>query len=821
MARVTYTVKAGDTLSEIAVKYNTTVSKLASLNNIKNVDLIYVGQTLLISKDNSSDSTPETVPTNTVSTITIVHFGLQSDTDRTVFATWEWSKDNTKHYEVMWQYYADGYWFVGQDGTSDYKESIYNAPTNAEQVRFKAKPVSETKTVNKKETSYWTASWSTYQTYSFSANPPVAPAAPSVEIRDFTLTARLENLDVNGTHIQFQVVQDDTKVFATGKAQIITNSASYACTVSAGSEYKVRCRSVRGSEYSDWSEYSSNVNTKPAASDGITVCRTSSESSIYLEWKAVSNADAYDIEYATKKTYFDGSDQTTTVSGIEYTHYTISGMESGEEYFFRVRATNDQGESAWSSIKSVVLGKTPAAPTTWSSTTTGITGEPVILYWIHNSEDGSTQRSARVEVTIAGSTTTHTIDTSSEADDEKTMFYRIETSSYTEGTKIEWRVQTAGVTGTYSEWSIQRTVDIYSPPSLSLVITGASNTPIDTLTSFPLKITGNAGPNTQSPVGYHLTITANEGYETVDNIGNRKVVGAGEEVYSRYYDISSQLQVILSASDVTLENNVSYTTKVVVSMNSGLTAESSALFDVAWTDAQYEPIAEIIVDSETLVAHIRPFCVNENGVMIDDVILSVYRREFDGSYTEIATGLSNTNNTYVTDPHPALDYARYRIVALTDSTGAVSYYDMPDEPVGETGIVLQWNDDWDNLVSEAEDELVENPWTGSMLKLPYNVDVSDDHSPDMTLVNYIGRENPVSYYGTHIGHTATWNSEIPAYDYETLYGLRRLARWMGDVYVREPSGSGYWAHVVVSFNQKHLALTIPVTLRITRVDGGI
>ena len=44
----TYTVKAGDTLSEIAETHNTTVEKLAKLNNIKNVHLIYVDQVLVI-----------------------------------------------------------------------------------------------------------------------------------------------------------------------------------------------------------------------------------------------------------------------------------------------------------------------------------------------------------------------------------------------------------------------------------------------------------------------------------------------------------------------------------------------------------------------------------------------------------------------------------------------------------------------------------------------------------------------------------------------------------------------------------------------------
>ena len=44
----TYTVKRGDTLSEIALKYNTTVSNLANLNNISNPNLIYPGQVITI-----------------------------------------------------------------------------------------------------------------------------------------------------------------------------------------------------------------------------------------------------------------------------------------------------------------------------------------------------------------------------------------------------------------------------------------------------------------------------------------------------------------------------------------------------------------------------------------------------------------------------------------------------------------------------------------------------------------------------------------------------------------------------------------------------
>lgn len=47
---ITYTVKRGDTLSQIAAKYGTTVKAIAAENGIKNVNLIYVGQKLKITK---------------------------------------------------------------------------------------------------------------------------------------------------------------------------------------------------------------------------------------------------------------------------------------------------------------------------------------------------------------------------------------------------------------------------------------------------------------------------------------------------------------------------------------------------------------------------------------------------------------------------------------------------------------------------------------------------------------------------------------------------------------------------------------------------
>lgn len=66
---VTYTVKSGDTLSEIAEKYHTTVEKLAAKNNIKDIHLIYVDQVLVIEGTASTvapaATTEETAPVAT------------------------------------------------------------------------------------------------------------------------------------------------------------------------------------------------------------------------------------------------------------------------------------------------------------------------------------------------------------------------------------------------------------------------------------------------------------------------------------------------------------------------------------------------------------------------------------------------------------------------------------------------------------------------------------------------------------------------------------------------------------------------------------
>lgn len=65
----TYVVRSGDSLSGIAQRYNTTVSALQALNNISNVNLIYPGQTLRVSGQATAQRTYTVRSGDTLGTI--------------------------------------------------------------------------------------------------------------------------------------------------------------------------------------------------------------------------------------------------------------------------------------------------------------------------------------------------------------------------------------------------------------------------------------------------------------------------------------------------------------------------------------------------------------------------------------------------------------------------------------------------------------------------------------------------------------------------------------------------------------------------------
>lgn len=593
-----------------------------------------------------------------------------------------------------------------------------------------------------------------------------------------------------------------------------------------------------------------------------------SSDSVRLTWNVADLADYYKITYATELAYLDSNVATTvTTEDLEYPldhTFVLGNLESGRTYYYKISGVNETGVGDSCPPKSFVLGKRPSAPTTWSSTTTIEYGKKVILYWAHNSEDSSIQEVAQLNITYTynyGSpiSTTLTFDTPTLGDDEiigddnrePTDFYVIDTNFLSEGdtgdkriTKIEWKVRTAGILKetngdpAYGPWSIVRTVDVFSPPLLALYPVDAEDKIY--IEAFPYNVAMEAGPENQDVLSYHLSIISASKYTDYDPTGSQIYIGKGQEVFSFDYDppkdkdvntdliswthTNKKLIVKLNPNDVNFAANMTYTVSGSVTMSTGLTAYKSYNTTVHWSEAMDGSInGSVYIRNDQLIAEVTANYRDTNGNIDRNVYLNFYRRTFDGKYLPLETEVENLDKPVVIDPHPPLDYASYRITAISRKTGAVKYTDLAPAFVGEIFAVIQWDEEWPTYYPEyvGPGSAIQPAWQGTMLKLPWNLDISDNWSPQFSAVEYIGREHPVGYYGTQEGHTASWKIDVVKADREMVAKLRRLATYKGNVYVREPYGSGYWAMVKVSFSQNHTNLVVPVTLDITRVEGGI
>lgn len=701
------------------------------------------------------------------------------------------------------------------------------------------------------------------------------PPTPTLTITNKTKgTIRIDNYnDTSPAHTTRVIVQlmqrSGTTTKQVGGLITLNTNAGHAMTTftaTIGYYYKARAYAVGDSSLhtidSDWSSFCGEVNTIPPAVAKAPILKAEPNRDdswpVYVSWDGVANAEKYKIEYTTNQAHF-GSDSddvySVETSGPTANRYVTSNITGGRRWYFRVRAVNSVGEGDPSPVNSIIIGSKPAAPTTWSYETVLKIGEPAVLCWTHNSTDGSFMESAQIYWKIGSGGTYHTVTVTVKADDGSTQTqdtdptkvvttykYSLPTNTFADGNIIYWKVRTKGAIDGYGDFSTERQITVYEPPTLSLAITdtdgvntsaneitgSTSYNDYSVVTSFPLVIQSTSGPQTQTPIGLSYEIIAEEGYSILVEDGSEIYVAEGEIVYKRYATVTQHnVTLTLNPGDIFLNNNTRYSLKAVVAMSNGLTAEATVKFLTHWELSNAGLSAYINVDVDNLVAYVRPY-VYDNATfapITEGYYLSVYRREVNATFDLIAERLDSSDGITIVDVHPALDYARYRIVGINKNNGTVSFYDMPGVEVGETGIAIHWNENWravdeGNLDYGFVLESNENYQFGSLLILPYNVDVNDDMGKEASLINYAGRVYPVSYYGTQRSLTSKWTVQVPKDDKETLNSIRRLAMYGGDSYVREPNGTGYWAALTLSYTISHNNPIVSVNFNITRVEGG-
>lgn len=867
-----YHVVAGDCLWNIALDYMGAGNRYPEIKQANGLssNVIYPNQVFIIpgvtpGYGGAPAPAPPVTPEDQKAP-NIVWFALESGTQRKMNVIWQQAHNKFK---VRWEIWdSNGHLWQEAEETPSFTDQQKAAEHTFQESndRFKCRVSIRAINDDGSDKSPWA-----YKEYDFRENPPELPPSPNVDIdRNDTLTVTFENIPENKgiEAIEVALYQDNTTKYDTFIINVNneTRHASHQSKVEPGHYYNLRARSIKytlpgGKTNPDgirggWTDYTNNIQSSPIAPTEILVLaakkiveQSSTTYGVNIEWDSVVAAKTYTVQWTTDPEFFDtapdkvNSQTTKEGSGPKL---LITNIELGHEYYFRVGSNNDKGSSLnWTPIRSIKLGSRPSAPTTWSNTTSNIVGEDLNLYWTHNATDGSRETYARLNLILIDSAhpsakpmeITKVIEnTRSEDDPSSISSFTINASDpefalLTAGFTIKWKVQTAGVGSEYSEWSTEREVNVYARPELELDIKNKYDESITDIFEFPFYISLLAKPSTQTPISYYIEVISNNTYETVDEVGNVKTVNAGDAVYQKFVDPESnawRLLAYMTPGDIDLQSGFSYTVKATVSMNSGLLATAEQSFSTDFTTSTYDIFADITINKETLEASIKPYA--KEWYYEDDTphtrdavncVLAVYRREYDGSFTEIATDIANGENIHVTDPHPSLDYARYRVVVRSEDNGSISFRDIEAVKVGEPSVVIQWAEQWSRFETENSEEPIEPAWAGSMIRIPYNIDTSESNNKDVSLIEYVGRKHPVSYYGTQLGEISNWKVDIPADDKETLYNIRRLARWTGDVYVREPSGVGYWANISVSYSTTHKSVIIPISFSIKRVEGGI
>lgn len=624
-------------------------------------------------------------------------------------------------YDVVWEYKVNGTWYpnntittTGFANKTSTIESLWSAPSNAEEIRVKVKPLSTSFKSSKSGTSKWfSAGFTPSASYSFTGIPQ-APSVGDFTIKDRDLRAVISfDSTASITLLKIQILKDGASFvenggnnffqFAMNDTERETGVFTFLHTLSDVGSYQVRASAQSSGGTSQYSSWSSAVDSYPNPPTGVDV-KATSDTEVTVSWDAVPNITKYEIEYVDKdEKYFDTSVKTvTTPDGITPVNgrYSIpvTGLNAGTTWYFRVRSVINSVKSEPSSPNfPIVMALKPEPPSTWSSTTNATitadreTTEPVYLYYVHNVQDGSVEQYADVLFTLQDKSYFARIQNESKDDygnlknetkeillwdlkvreiidvevidedqyddsivdpgfnlppfagphngnedgtsSEETTPSEDNTSSEPQivkglseteitihelmvnntGTRLKWKVRTKGLHPTESDWSIERTINVYVRPVLSLNIVDGNDNPLtSTVTRYPIVIKGSTTPISQKPISYQVSLTALTPYDYTDYFGKYTNVTAGTVVFSQYYDRNTQLDdepIQLTPSEINLINGVRYSLEVIVYLDSGLNSSGIFEFDTVFDSPEDEDaivIGDVDYNSDYRYADITP-----------------------------------------------------------------------------------------------------------------------------------------------------------------------------------------------------------------------
>ena len=737
----------------------------------------------------------------------------------------------------------------------------------------------------------------------------------------------------------------DWSVWRMGVIFTVTNTET-------GTTYYARVRRKgggSGGSYSTWSEVK-QVTIPAAPGEGEPVspptapfaltCAPQSSAhpeNVRLDWQEREGSTP-DAEFATYDIQWTANAGAFADNAATSQHYTVTGLDRGKQWWFRVRKVNDLGNSGWAEAEAGDTWASPtvctltiapeaenlSAPTTTSTLAGYEAGETIVIGWTHNSEQDSEQTEWEVGIRATiNEVVTEGIISGTGADGVMSLTLdsitidvdgTATTVTLSDGAVVEWRARTKGVTD-WSPWSGWRAFSIWDAPAVSIGLLNGLDLDVADygLTCMPLtvEVTAAGFAEDNAPVEWWAEIVALDGYDVSAYDGRGTYVpegmtmwqgsiSSGDDGFSR-----DGWSAKVSVFDVSLTNGMRYEVRAGAVTAQGVRAEAEP-YEVTpeWSSTIPTPSADVWFDDTQLSCHVALGCVippdesdmetvtaaitsytspqnvvvfsvdygtgegqyievKHNGTTLPrdawrvmvfprstasppydqvnvyilessgltlpttvtvtygpptprhDVRLGVWRIESNGSLVELANDLPSDIAQEIIDPHATFGSASYRIIATDDGTGEQGACDVTcPSPIDHA--VIQWAE---ATRIDAEETWDTSAFAGNHIELPFDLTLSERYAPDAVLREYAGRKHPVAYYGTQRGQTMEMTTNVVRdMDGRSIAMLRYLADSMTPVYVRTPSGLGFWAHVAPSMSGSYGSAAVAVSLDVTRVD---
>lgn len=570
-----------------------------------------------------------------------------------------------------------------------------------------------------------------------------------------------------------------------------------------------------------------------------------------LTWSAdaLATGESFLVQYTSLENAFDDNvlsaitDLSIASDVVPRNRVTITDLERGAAWYFRIRRLGDNVASAWT--QAIQLDLSPdtstmeqlSPPTTMSTAMSYADDATVIFSWTHNSSDGAVQSAYEVLVEAEAANGVSQVALLTDDTADSAVSLDLSLYSWPNGTIVYWRVRTQGLyEGYWSDWSRVQQFYVYVQPTASLTVG-------DTVISMPVEISVEtqsqpsvAAPS-NDPIECVVSIAPMDGYEGQEADGSIKWHMPGVPMWTKTLGTEDGFEegvwsVLVNADEVLLTSEITYGATATILTERGMRASVGPVtFTPSWDDVVPMPTASLLFDPDWQYVTIQPRCEtsdgtaaqNENPVLAVGVTLSVYRVDPDGGVALIASGLENDGVVTAVDYHANLASCTYRIVARMASTGAQAVAEYSVETPCY-GIIVQWDEEWqDGMLSGStyEDGVPGYTYTGSRLVIDHNASWQEGHEKQLEHKLYQGEQDPIARYGMGRGETISVNgSVLRTIEAEALAALRTLAAYRGDVYVRVPHGMGFPASARVSVNGTAKSEVISYSIDFTRVKEG-